>query len=99
MKFNIPGVDVEKDAEISKLYIAKEYFGRRISHTIINELFNWVRNSSISTGDIYIGVWSLNYRAQSFYYKFGAFKVGEYKYPVGETLDDEFILKLPRSSL
>jgi diamine N-acetyltransferase len=43
--------------------------------------------------DIWIGVWSENYRAQRFYERHGFLKVGEYGFPVGGTLDHEFILR------
>jgi ribosomal protein S18 acetylase RimI-like enzyme len=42
---------------------------------------------------IYIGVWSENYGAQRFYWRYGFNKVGEYGFRVGGTVDHEFILK------
>jgi ribosomal protein S18 acetylase RimI-like enzyme len=43
--------------------------------------------------DIWIGVWSENLGAQRFYARRGFEKVGEYGFPVGKTLDHEFILR------
>jgi ribosomal protein S18 acetylase RimI-like enzyme len=42
---------------------------------------------------LYVGVWSENYGAQRFYARYGFRKVGEYGFPVGTTVDHEFILK------
>jgi ribosomal protein S18 acetylase RimI-like enzyme len=42
---------------------------------------------------LYIGVWSQNHGAQRFYARYGFTKVGEYGFPVGSTVDREFILR------
>ncbi len=43
--------------------------------------------------DVWIGVWSENHGAQRFYAREGFEKVGEYGFPVGGTVDREFILR------
>ena len=40
-----------------------------------------------------IGVWSGNLKAQKLYAAYGFEKAGDYQYPVGRWLDDEFILR------
>ena len=42
---------------------------------------------------LWIGVWSKNLGAQRLYARHGFQKVGEYKFAVGNTRDDEFILR------
>ena len=84
------------DCEIYKCYIAKEYFGSGIATLLMNTSLEWIAENC-KFGDIYIGVWSENYRAQKFYSKFGAEKVGEYDYAVGETKDHEFIFRINRN--
>jgi ribosomal protein S18 acetylase RimI-like enzyme len=42
---------------------------------------------------LYVGVWSENYGAQRLYERHGFSKIGEYGFPVGKTIDREFILK------
>jgi ribosomal protein S18 acetylase RimI-like enzyme len=42
---------------------------------------------------IWLGVWSGNGRAQRVYEKRGFVKVGEYRFRVGETLDEELIFR------
>jgi ribosomal protein S18 acetylase RimI-like enzyme len=44
---------------------------------------------------LWIGVWSENFGAQRFYARHGFERVGQYKFPVGKTIDDEFILRRP----
>jgi diamine N-acetyltransferase len=41
----------------------------------------------------WLGVWSENHRAQSLYRSHGFEKAGEYDFPVGATLDREFIFR------
>ena len=42
---------------------------------------------------LYVGVWSQNLGAQRFYRRYAVEKVGEYGFPVGRTVDLEFILR------
>ena len=97
-KCKLPFEEVQEnvDYEIYKCYVSKEYFGQGIARRLMDASLEWVTNNS-TQGNIYIGVWSENYRAQKFYSKFGALKVGEYDYSVGETKDHEFILRINRS--
>ena len=44
----------------------------------------------------WIGVWSGNEKAIRLYGHYGFRPVGEYKFPVGDWLDDEFILRRER---
>jgi hypothetical protein len=42
-------------------------------------------------------VWSENHGAQRLYARYGFDKIGEYGFPVGQTIDREFILKQTRA--
>ena len=44
-------------------------------------------------GPLWIGVWSGNLKARKLYAAYGFEKAGEYQYPVGSWMDDEFILR------
>ncbi|MBX7250014.1 MAG: GNAT family N-acetyltransferase, partial [Caulobacteraceae bacterium] len=48
------------------------------------------------TGPEWIGVWSGNDKAIRLYGHYGFRRAGEYKFPVGDWLDDEFILRRDR---
>ena len=87
----------EKTGEINKLYIADDYKGKGVAQTLMSEGLKWFdREDCAFPGDVYISVWSENRRAQKFYSKYGAYKVAEYLYPVGSTLDKEEVWKIDR---
>ena len=44
--------------------------------------------------NLFLGVWESNERAIALYEGTGFEKVGGYKFKVGDTLDDEFIMRL-----
>jgi diamine N-acetyltransferase len=41
----------------------------------------------------WVGVWSENLRAQALYRSYGFDKAGEYSFPVGDTVDRDFIFR------
>ena len=87
----------ERTGEINKLYIAEDYKGKGIAQTLMMEGLKWFnRETCAFSGDVYISVWSQNYRAQKFYAKYGAYKVADYLYPVGSTMDKEEVWKIDR---
>jgi ribosomal protein S18 acetylase RimI-like enzyme len=86
-----------KTGELSKLYVDSSIFGQGISKKLALLSLKWLL-SKVS-GDIYLGVWSENWRARSFYHKFGFFKVYEHAYPVGDKEDLDYIYKCSRSVL
>lgn len=83
--------------EIKKLYIAEPFKGKDVAHTLMLEGLRWFTHADCAfSGDVYISVWSQNIRAQKFYSKFGAYKVSDYLYPVGTTMDKEEVWKIDR---
>lgn len=90
----------DKTGEINKLYIAEDYKGKGVAQTLMLEGLKWFdRPECPFPGDVYISVWSQNYRAQKFYSKFGAYHVADYLYPVGKTMDKEEVWKIDRKSI
>ncbi|KAJ3317793.1 hypothetical protein HDV06_001145 [Boothiomyces sp. JEL0866] len=91
---SLPHKDVSKDnGEIKKLYVDIPYFGTGIAKVLFNKAMEWTRETF--PGDVYLGVFSENLRAQNFYKKYGFEQVGTYLYPVGNHNDLEFIFKAP----
>lgn len=78
------------DVELHRLYVRREHQGGRAARALMDTAMAWLEARG---GDIYVGVWSGNIRAQRFYARYGFVKVGEYDYPVGQVIDREFILK------
>jgi ribosomal protein S18 acetylase RimI-like enzyme len=77
--------------EIQQLYVLAEFHSLRLGTRLMDTGLEWLASQSRSP--LYIGVWSENYGAQRFYARYKFSKVGEYGFPVGNTVDREFILK------
>jgi diamine N-acetyltransferase len=78
-------------AELRRLYVAKEAQGLGLGRALLTVALDWME--ATSDGPLWIGVWSGNLKAQRLYATYGFEKAGEYQYPVGRWLDDEFILR------
>lgn len=88
----LPVQDLEATAgEIQQLYVFAEFHNLRLGTGLMEVGLEWLAAQGRSP--LYIGVWSENYGAQRFYGRYGFNKVGEYGFPVGKTVDREFILK------
>lgn len=77
--------------EIQQLYVLARHHNLRLGSRLMDVGLEWLEAQGRSP--MYIGVWSENLGAQRFYGRYGFNKVGEYGFPVGKTLDREFILK------
>lgn len=77
--------------EIQQLYVLARYHNLRLGSRLIDLGLEWLQAQGQTP--IYIGVWSENLGAQRFYGRYGFAKVGEYGFPVGKTVDREFILR------
>jgi len=88
----LPHPDAEPShAELRRLYVGKSAQGLGLGTQILAAALHWMEANS--EGPLWIGVWSGNLKAQRLYAAYGFEKVGEYQYPVGTWLDDEFILR------
>jgi ribosomal protein S18 acetylase RimI-like enzyme len=88
----LPVDNLEPNAgEVQQLYVLAEFHNLSLGRRLMDQGLEWL--SSQGRAPLYIGVWSENYGAQRFYERYGFSKVGEYGFPVGNTVDAEFILK------
>jgi diamine N-acetyltransferase len=78
--------------ELYRLYLREEAQGAGVADVLMRWALGRMRARAATQA--FLGVWCDNVRAQRFYARYGFEKVGTYKFPVGETLDDEFILRL-----
>ncbi len=78
-------------AELRRLYVAKRAQGSGLGTRLVDVALAWM--DAHTDGPLWIGVWSGNVKAQKLYAAYGFTKAGEYKYPIGSWLDDEFILR------
>jgi diamine N-acetyltransferase len=77
--------------EVRQLYVLATHQNQRLGARLLDIALAWLVEQKFSP--LYIGVWSQNYGAQRFYERYGFKKVAEYGFPVGKTVDHEFILK------
>lgn len=77
--------------EIRMLYVLKSHHNLRLGSRLMDIGLEWLEAQGRTP--LYVGVWSENIGAQRFYERYGFEKFGEYGFPVGETVDREFILK------
>ena len=78
-------------AELRRLYVDRAAQGLGLGTALLEQALEWMALNS--DGPLWIGVWSGNLKAQKLYAAHGFEKAGEYQYPVGAWLDDEFILR------
>jgi ribosomal protein S18 acetylase RimI-like enzyme len=87
----LPVQNLEPNAgELRQLYVLRTHQNQRLGAKLFDAALAWMEQHY---SPLYIGVWSENYGAQRFYGRYGFTKVGEYGFPVGKTVDHEFILK------
>jgi diamine N-acetyltransferase len=89
----LPVESPESDAlELYRLYLDETQKGTGLAHRLMDMALNWARDKQASA--LYLGVWSQNERAKRLYSKYGFEIVGAYHFKVGNTLDDERIMRL-----
>jgi GNAT superfamily N-acetyltransferase len=76
--------------ELRQLYVRSPYQKQGLGAQLFAAALQWLE---AHYSPLYIGVWSKNLGAQRFYGRYGFVKVGEYGFPVGKTIDREFILR------
>ena len=77
--------------ELKRLYIARDGQGRGIAPALLARALGHL--DGLGRSPVLLSVWSGNHRAQAFYLKHGFAKVAEFKFPVGDTLDDEHLMR------
>lgn len=80
-----------RNGELKRLYIGREAQGLGLGTALLDIALEAMAQRF--EGPEWIGVWSGNDKAVRLYGHYGFQPVGEYKFPVGAWLDDEFILR------
>lgn len=87
-------IDLEgrRAVELRQLYLLPEARGTGVAQA----LMDWALAEARDRGaqDVYLTVWIDNHRARRFYERYGFREVGSYAFMVGDTVDDDRILKL-----
>jgi len=77
--------------EVRQLYVLSQFHNLRLGTRLLETALDWLATEG--RAPLYVGVWSENHGAQRLYGRYGFRKVAEYGFPVGKTIDHEFILK------
>jgi diamine N-acetyltransferase len=87
-----PDARPDREGELKRLYVHSSQQGKGLGKILLSAAIDHMNERY---GDVpqWIGVWSENTKAQALYNAFGFERVGEYQFAVGQTLDDEFILR------
>ncbi len=87
----LPHPDVAPgDMEIYQIYLRAEAQGAGLGKHLLDHAIAYL---DAAGHPIWLGVWSGNAKAQTFYHACGFEKVGEYQFKVGDWRDDEYIFR------
>src|SRR5690606_9687186 len=87
-----PDADPKRQGEIKRLYVRQSAQGKGLGKRLLTAALNYLSETYPSAPQ-WLGVWSENHKARTLYAAYGFEKVGEYGFPVGDTIDLEFILR------
>lgn len=87
-----PDARPKQEGELKRLYVHSSQQGKGLGKVMLTTALDYLAKQ-YGPAPQWIGVWSENAKAQALYMSHGFEKVGEYQFPVGNTLDDEFILR------
>ncbi len=88
----LPHADARREnGELKRLYVRRAQQGTGLGRALLERALAWIGERF--EGPVWLGVWSGNLKAQKLYRAYGFDKVGEYDYPVGRTMDREFIFR------
>jgi len=71
----------EKPVELARLYVLREWLGRRVGEALMRACVDAARRAGYQT--MWLGVWERNPRAQAFYRKWDFREVGEHIFQLG----------------
>jgi ribosomal protein S18 acetylase RimI-like enzyme len=89
-KLPVPDMN-PRAGEIRQLYVLRQFHNHGLGSRLLSAALTWLEERAFEPW--YVGVWSQNLGAQRLYERHGFRKCGEYEFPVGKTLDHEFILE------
>lgn len=73
-----------KALELKRIYVSKDFKGKGIAQQLIQVVFDQAAKGNYEV--VWLGVWEHNYRAQSFYKKYGFEDSGfTHDFPIGNT--------------
>jgi len=87
------GIEGANAVELVRLYVSREWLGRRIGEQLMRACIDAAREAGHET--IWLGVWERNERAQAFYRKWDFRTVGEHVFQLGSDPQRDFLMQRP----
>jgi len=82
----------KKNIALEKIYVLKGYLDKKVGKELMMEAINFSKQNNFET--LFLGVWQENHRAVKFYRKFGFENFTTRTFQLGETLCDDFLMKI-----
>ncbi|MFA6260707.1 MAG: GNAT family N-acetyltransferase [Bacteroidia bacterium] len=78
--------------ELEKIYVRKNYLGKNVGKALMDHALNYARTENFEI--LFLGVWQENNRAVNFYKKAGMEVFTTRTFQLGQTLCDDYLLKI-----
>ncbi|WP_268847257.1 GNAT family N-acetyltransferase [Flavobacterium aestivum] len=82
----------ENALEIQRIYVLKEFHGKRIGQLLLDEAIKVARQMAVNS--IWLGVWEKNYNAIGFYTKNGFITFDKHLFLLGDDPQTDLLMKL-----
>lgn len=96
LKINFDGAQTEKQKEntleIHRIYVLKEFHGKKIGQLLLNEAVKIANNNKIDS--IWLGVWEKNEKALLFYKKNGFVVFDQHIFVLGDDVQTDLLMEL-----
>lgn len=77
--------------EIERLYVQKEYIGKRVGYILMQTCFAYAEKKKCER--LWLGVWENNSRAIAFYEKHGFKKFGQHEFILGNDVQTDWLME------
>ena len=81
----------DKALEIHRIYVLKEFHGKKVGQLFINQVMKIVQNHPVEY--IWLGVWEENHRAIAFYAKNGFTVFDKHIFTLGDDVQTDLLMK------
>jgi diamine N-acetyltransferase len=88
-----PSVEGADPVELLRLYVASPWHGKGVGAALMERAIQISQREGFRT--LWLGVWERNFRAQSFYRKYGFARSGSHVFKLGTDSQVDFILTRP----
>lgn len=88
---NPDGIDHAAGLEIERLYVHKDYVGKRVGYMLMQTCLAFAKKRECQA--LWLGVWENNARAISFYEKNGFVRFGQHTFMLGNDAQTDWLMK------